>query len=52
MALCMVLAVAALTGCSSETELKDSVTTLSDEQVESYKTSAAQTVQTLSLIHI
>ncbi len=48
MALCMVLAVAALTGCSSETELKDSVTTLSDEQVESYKTSAAQTVQTVA----
>lgn len=48
MALCIVLAMAALTGCSSETELKDSVTTLSDEQVENYKTSTAQTIQTVA----
>lgn len=45
--LCMVFGVMGLTGCSSDAELKDSVTTLTDDQVTNYKTSAAQTLQTV-----
>ena len=48
LALCMVLCIVGLTGCSSETALKDDVTTLTEDQVASYKTSAAQTVQTVA----
>lgn len=47
LALCMVLCIVGLTGCGSEAELKDDVATLTEDQVTSYKTSAAQTVQTV-----
>lgn len=47
LALCMVFSIVGLTGCSSDAELKDSVTTLTEEEVEAYKTSAAQTLQTV-----
>lgn len=47
LALCMVFSIVGLTGCGSDAVLKDDVTTLTEDQVASYKTSAAQTVQTV-----
>lgn len=48
LALCMVFSIVGLTGCGSDAALKDDVATLTEDQVASYKTSAAQTVQTVS----
>ena len=47
LALCMVFSIVGLTGCGSDAVLKDDVKTLTEDQVASYKTSAAQTVQTV-----
>jgi len=47
LALCMVFSIVGLTGCGSDAVLKDDVKTLTEDQVASYKTSAAQTIQTV-----
>jgi sodium pump decarboxylase gamma subunit len=43
--LCMVFAMTGLTGCGTQTELKDDVTTLTEDDVTSYETSASQLIQ-------
>ncbi len=47
LALMMVLCTVGLAGCASETALKDDVKTLTEDQVAGYKTSVAQTIQTV-----
>jgi sodium pump decarboxylase gamma subunit len=46
--LCMVFAMTGLTGCGTQTELKDDVTTLTDDTVESYKTYGSQLIQQIA----
>ena len=48
MAVCMALMTLCLTACSSETELKDSYETLTEEQVSSYKSSAQSLIEQIA----